>query len=80
MTPPDPQLLGNVALSFMGLALLAIIGIGWNTRELVRDLHATATNPRSGFDAIWAALDAMRDRLTTLERERPASPPDDADA
>lgn len=73
--PPENSIVIEAALGFMAVALLAIIGVGWSTRELVRDIHANVNHPRSGLDALWRKMDDVLRRLTALERERHASPP-----
>lgn len=77
--PPENTILIGAALAFMGLALLAIIGIGWGTRELVKDMHGIINNKHSGIDAIWAAINGLRKDFTDLGRPRSASGPDDVD-
>lgn len=74
VTGSEPILVAT-ALSFMGIALLAIIGVGWSTRELVKDVHSTVNNKQSGIDAIWEAINGLRDDYNELVRERHESSP-----
>lgn len=68
--PPDTPLIVEAALAFMGMALIAIITMGWGTRELVQKIHADLTNERSGLSALWEKMDEVLGRLNDLERER----------
>lgn len=74
MSPPENDIILKFLLGFTATGLSALVIMLWGTREMVQKIHADATNPRSGFAAIWEAIDALREDFNTSERERHESP------
>lgn len=74
--PTEPAIIAVCAAVTAGVAVWLARQV-LATSELVRDVHRDITNPRSGLNAIWEALDELR-RDFDLHLQAHASPPSDA--